>query len=96
MEALELAEGFKLDIEQYEMELEGAASRASKPRASPMFNHRTIFEHVLLHLKSIRNSEIENTLRFLNFKQSTKLLYYLEHFIRNVSIKNLTNLEYRD
>ena len=38
-----------------------------------------------LHLKAIRNPELENTLRFLNYKQSTKLLYYLEHFIRNVS-----------
>jgi hypothetical protein len=48
-----------------------------------MFNNRTIFEHVLLHLKAIRNSDIENTLRFLNFKQSMNLLYYLEHYVRN-------------
>ena len=49
-----------------------------------MFNKRTIFEQVHLHLKAIRNPELENTLRFLNYKQSTQLLYYLEHFIRNV------------
>jgi hypothetical protein len=73
MEAIEMAEGFKLEIEQYEMELEeaeksGKKTRPSKPRPSPMFNHRNIFEHVLLHLKAIRNSELENALRFLNFK----------------------------
>ena len=60
--------------------------RLPKPKPSPMFNHRNIFDHVLLHVKAIRNSEIENTLRFLNFKQSVQLLYYLEHNIRNVKI----------
>jgi len=60
--------------------------RPAKPRPSPMFNNRSIFDHVLLHLKAIRNSEIENALRFLNYKQSVRLLYYLENFIRNVSI----------
>jgi len=73
MEAIEMAEEFKFEIEQYEIALEECEStkakvRPQKPRPSPMFNNRTIFEHVLLHLKAIRNSEIENTLRFLNFK----------------------------
>ena len=45
--------------------------RPAKPRPSPIFNNRTIFEHVTMHIKAIRNSELENTLRFLNFKQST-------------------------
>lgn len=90
MEALELAEQFKEEIEQYEMAMEEAEKnksskvRPAKPRPSPLFNNRNIFEHVLLHIKAIRNAEIENTLRFLNFKQSTQLLYYLEHNIRNV------------
>lgn len=92
MEALELAEQFKEEIEQYEMAIEEAEKtkskvRPAKPRPSPIFNNRNIFEQVLLHIKAIRNSEIENTLRFLNFKQSTQLLYYLEHNIRNVTIK---------
>lgn len=90
IEAIELADQFKEEIEQYEMEIEDALKSKGKPRPqkpvpSPLFNKKTIFEHVQLHLKAIRTSEIENTLRFLNFKQSTKLLYYLEHFIRNVS-----------
>ena len=42
--------------------------RPAKPRPSPIFNNRTIFEHVLLHIKAIRNSELENTLRLLNLK----------------------------
>lgn len=89
MEALQLAEDFKTEIEQYEMELEefdksfGKSARPTKPRPSPMFNNRSIFEHVLMHLKAIRNAELENALRFLNYKQSVKLLYYLEHLIRN-------------
>ena len=73
MEAIELAEEFKMEIEQYEMALEEADKskgkmKPAKPKPSPIFNHRNIFEHVTLHIKSIRNSEIENTLRFLNFK----------------------------
>jgi hypothetical protein len=74
------------------MEIEDAHKgrpKPQKPVPSPLFNKKTIFEHVLLHLKAIRTSEIENTLRFLNFKQSSKLLYYLEHFVRNVSFRKL-------
>ena len=83
-----MAEEFKFEIEQYEIALEECEStkakvRPQKPRPNPMFNNRTIFEHVLLHLKAIRNSEIENALRFLNFKQSMQLFYYLENYIRN-------------
>lgn len=68
MEAIEMADEFKSEIEQYEMDLIISKGKASKPKPSPMFNNRSIFEHVLFHLKAIRNSEIENTLRFLNFK----------------------------
>lgn len=89
MEALELAEQFKEEIDQYEIALEEFENkqtkvRPAKPRPNPLFNNRNIFEHVLVHLKAIRSSEIENTLRFLNYKQSTQLLFYLEHFVRNV------------
>ena len=96
MEALELAEGFKAEIEQFEMEIEeyqktkGRSQKPQRPTPSIMFNKRTIFEQVHLHLKAIRNPELENTLRFLNYKQSTQLLYYLEHFIRNVRFFLLT------
>jgi hypothetical protein len=72
MEAIEMAESFKEEIEQYEMALEEAEKsrskvKPSKPKPSPMFLNRNIFQHVLFHLKAIRPSEVENTLRFLNF-----------------------------
>lgn len=81
MEAIELAEGFRSEIDQYEIQLEDYQNRMkhnstvrlekpAKPKPNVMFNNKTIFDHVLLHLKSIKISEIENTLRFLNFKQS--------------------------
>lgn len=72
-----------MEIEEFQ-KTKGKSQRPQKPRPSIMFNNRNIFEHVLLHLKAIRNSELENALRFLNYKQSTKLLYYLESYIRNV------------
>jgi len=53
-----------------------------KPRPSIHFLGRTIYDHVMLKLKSIRNSDLESTLRFLNYKQCLSLLFYLEHYIR--------------
>lgn len=44
---------------------------------------RTVYDMVLLKLKAIRNPELESTLKFLNFKQSMSLLFYLEHYLRN-------------
>ena len=37
----------------------------------------------MLHLRKIRSAELENTLRYLNQKQSFALLFYLEHYLRN-------------
>ena len=73
MEAINTADLFKGEIEQYEMEMEeydnkSGRSRPARPRPSPILNNQTIFDHVKQHLKAIRNSELENTLRFLNFK----------------------------
>jgi hypothetical protein len=58
-------------------------STPEKPRPSIHFLGRTIFDHVLLKLKAIRSSDLENTLRFLNYKHAFSLLYYLEHYLRN-------------
>mmetsp|Transcript_28805 Transcript_28805/g.21458 ORF Transcript_28805/g.21458 Transcript_28805/m.21458 type:complete len:97 (+) Transcript_28805:604-894(+) len=44
---------------------------------------KSIFDFVLLRLKRIRSSELESALKFLNYQQSTDLLFYLEHCIRN-------------
>ena len=38
---------------------------------------------ILLKLKAIRNPELESTLKFLNYRQSMSLLFYLEHYLRN-------------
>jgi len=44
---------------------------------------RNIFDHVLIRLKAIRSSDLESTLRFLNYKHSCSLLFYTEHYLRN-------------
>lgn len=87
MFALELADEFRAEVDQYQIQLEihnksGSKEILEKPRPSIHFLGRTIFDHVLLKLKSIRNSDLENTLRFLNYKQSTSLLFYVEHYLR--------------
>lgn len=42
-----------------------------------------MFDHVLIRLKNIRNSDLESTFRFLNYKHSCSLLFYVEHYLRN-------------
>lgn len=44
---------------------------------------RNVFDHVLVRLKAIRSSDLESTLKFLNFKHSSSLLFYVEHYLRN-------------
>lgn len=92
MDALELCESFRDEIDQYGIELEiygkkakhnKKAAKPEKPRASIKFLGRNIFEHIGLQLRRIRSSELENTLQFLNQKQSLSLLFYLEFFLRN-------------
>jgi len=56
MEALEMAEAFREEVEQYQIGME------------------------------LFNQELENALRFLNFKQCSQLVFYLEYYIRNVRI----------
>lgn len=88
MFALELADEFRAEVDQYQIALEihnksgQKQSAPEKPHPSIHFLGRTVFDHVLLKLKAIRNSDLESTLRFLNYKQSCSLLFYLEHFIR--------------
>ena len=72
MEAIELCEVFKEELEQYAISLEIYHSKKGpkpeKPTPSIKFLGRNIFEHMELHLKRIRSAELENTLRFLNMK----------------------------
>ena len=75
MDALELSQAFREEIEQYAIELEIYNSKIKqnkkahlpeKPKPSIKFLGRNIFEHIGLHLKRIRSCELENTLQFLN------------------------------
>jgi hypothetical protein len=77
MDALELSEKLREEIEQYSIQLEiyeaklkqnSKALKPEKPEVSIKFLGRNIFEHVMLHLKRIRSSELDNTLQFLNQK----------------------------
>lgn len=74
MDALELSEAFREELEQYAISLEiyeaqkKKKSSPEKPSPSIKFLGRNIFEHILLHLKRIRSSELENTLKYLNQK----------------------------
>ena len=96
MEALEMAEAFREEVEQYQIGMElfnqadkkdkAKVGRPEKPRPSPLMNNKNIFEYILLHICKIRGSELENALRFLNFKQCSQLVFYLEYYIRNVRI----------
>jgi U3 small nucleolar RNA-associated protein 12 len=92
MDALELSEKFRDELEQYAISLEiyenqlkksKKAEKPDKPQPHMKFLGRNIFEHIQLHLKRIRSSELENTLRFLNQRQCFSLCFYLEHFLRN-------------
>jgi len=99
MEALDLADAFKEEVEQYEMAMQDfregkAAGKPERPKPSIKFLNRTVFDHVLLRLKAIRSAELENALKFLNFKYSVSLLYYLEHLVRMVSQLQLLLLEH--
>jgi len=58
------------------------------PTPSPFLLGKNIFDFILFKLKSIRNSEVENTLNNLPYSYVQTLMFYLEYYIRNVK-KNL-------
>lgn len=96
MYALELADEFKDEVENYAIQVElysqKKGPKPEKPQPSIHFMGKNIFDHVLLRLKAIRSSDIESTLKFLNYKYSCSLLFYVEHYLRNVSIPTLSLL----
>ena len=89
MFAIELSDEFRAEVDQYAISLELYEKKQSlkpeKPQPSIHFLGRTVYDLVMLKLKAIRNADLESTLRFLNYKQSMSLLFYLEHYLRNVS-----------
>jgi hypothetical protein len=90
MTALELADNFRKEVDQYVTDLDAFKSKLGPkpdeiPVPSPHFLGRTIYDHILIQLKLIRSSDLENSMRFLNQPQSFSLLFYIEHMLRNVS-----------
>lgn len=106
MQAINQAEEFRLECENYQIDLEKyeetlktnkklakAMEKPSKPKPDYAFEGRNIFQHVLHHLKSIRRSELENSLKFVNFTAVKKMMLYIEYFIRNeVEIELVTKV----
>ena len=67
--------------------------KPTKPKPDYVFEGRNIFDHVLHHLKTIRRSELENSLKFINFTTIKKMMFYIEYFIRNeVEIELVTKV----
>ena len=89
MFALELADDFRAEVDNYSISLELYKQRKGpkpdRPELNFHFAGRNVFDHVLIRLKAIRSSDLESTLKFLNYKYSCSLLFYVEHYLRNVS-----------
>lgn len=56
------------------------------PATTPYLLGKNIFDYILEKLKSIRYSELENTLNNLPYSYVQILMFYLEYYIRNVDI----------
>lgn len=87
MFALELADDFRAEVDNYAISLEQhrrnpKSHLPEKPTPSIHFLGRPVYDHVLLKLKAIRSADLENTMKFLNYKQSASLLFYAEHYLR--------------
>lgn len=74
------------DIKIYNLE------EPEKPTASQFLLGKNIFDYILDVLKSIRFSELENTLNNIPYSYVQKLFFYLEYYIRNVSLKYIIKL----
>lgn len=106
MEAINQAEAFRTECLEYQGQLERyeemlkqnkklakTMEKPLKPKPDYMFEGRNIFEHVLHHLKTIRRSELESSLKFLNFTVIKKMMFYIEFYIRNqVEVELITKV----
>jgi hypothetical protein len=72
MSAIELADEFREEVEQYQIALESyekkQGTKPEKPSPKIQFLGKTVYDLVLEKLKHIRNSDLESTLRFLNYR----------------------------
>ena len=100
--AIELADKWREEVDQFSISADlwiqskKQGTEPERPKPSIHFLGRTIFDHVLLKLKAIRNSDLESSLRFLNYQHSMSLVFYCEHWLRNVSLVFPYHLEYRN
>ena len=106
MEAVGQAEKFRQDCLEYKSELDRyqetikqnkalakSLEKPLKPKLDYIFEGNNIFDYILSHLKKIRRSELENSLKFLNFTVIKKMMYYIEFYIRNgVEIELITKV----
>lgn len=88
--ALEMAEDWRKEVDQFALQVEMFENKAlpqmpERPKPSIHFLGRTVFDHVLLKLRSIRASDLEGALKFLSYTHACALLFYTEHYLRNVS-----------
>lgn len=90
MFALEMSDDFRAEVDSYAISMElfkqRKGAKPDKPELGFHFAGRNVFEHVLLRMKKIRSSDLESTLKFLNYKHCLSLLFYVEHYLRNVSL----------
>ena len=87
---------YEIGLEEYHKSLENIKNKNLKmvkvynleepevPMPSPFLLGKNIFDYILFKLKSIRNSELENTLNNVPYSYVQTLFFYLEYFIRNV------------
>ena len=71
MAALDLADNFRTEVNQYSTDLEAYKSKQGPkpdeiPKPSPHFLGRTVYDHIFIEVKKIRSADLENSLRFLN------------------------------
>jgi len=106
MEAINQSENFRQSCLAYKSELDRyhetikknkslakSIEKPIKPKPDYIFEGKNIFEHVLTHVKKIRRSELENSLKFLNFTIIKKMMYYIEYYIRNgVEVELITKV----
>lgn len=88
---------YEISKEEYEKSLEDLKKKNTKnlkvfnleepeiPVPSQFLLGKNIFDYILDTIKSIRYSELENSLNNIPYSYVQKLLFYLEYFIRNVS-----------
>ena len=87
---------YEISVEEYNISINKLKSKnrenlkiynleePEKPTPSPFLLGKNIFDFILSKLKSIRFSELENSLNNIPYSYVQKLFFYLEYFVRNV------------